>query len=63
LAFLRVLHPSPIDSVEEELEGAFGLSTVLDAEAEHHNFTLTSCEGDGGGFALETFGAVGVAGD
>jgi hypothetical protein len=45
------------------LEDAFGLGAVLDAEAEHDDFAFAARECDGGGFALETFGAVGVAGD
>src|SRR5580693_8534994 len=57
------LHSSPKDGVEQELEGAFSLRAVLDAEPEHYNLTLTPCKSDGGGFALEALGAVGVAGD
>ena len=57
------LHPSPIDGVEEELEGAFGLGAVLDAESEHYDFAFAACEADCGGFTLKAFGAVGVAGD
>ena len=45
------------------MEGAFGLRAVLDAEAEHYDFAFAALEGDGGGFALEAFGAMGVAGD
>src|SRR5271170_1808021 len=57
------LHYGPEDGVEEELEGAFGLGAVLDAETEHDNLPLTPCEGDGGGFALKAFGAMSVTGD
>ena len=63
MAFLCFLHSSPEDGVEEELEGAFGLGAVLDAESKHYNFAFASRERDDGGFALEAFGAVGVAGD
>src|SRR5271155_5483353 len=59
----RNLHCSPEDGVEEELEGAFGLGAVLDAEAEHYDLPLSFDKTDGGGFALEAFGAVRVAGD
>ncbi len=57
------LDSPPKDGVEKQLESAFGLGAVLDAESEHHDFALASRERDDGGFALETFGAVGVAGD
>src|SRR5271170_3417434 len=57
------LHYGPEDGVEEELEGAFGLGAVLDAETEHDNFSFAALERDYGGFALEAFCAVGVARD
>ncbi len=53
----------PGDGVEEELKGAFGLRAVLHAEAEEDDPSFAASERDGGGFALETLGAFGVARD
>ena len=36
---------------------------MLHAESKHDNFALAALKRDGGGFALETLGAVGVTGD
>src|SRR5215470_15183921 len=53
----------PGDGVEEELERAFGLGAVLDAEAEEDDLSFAEGECDGGGFAFQAFCAFGVAGD
>src|SRR5258708_1824583 len=48
-----LLHRTPPYSVEAHLECAFGLGTMLHAEAEHHNLAFADLKCHGGGFAFE----------
>src|SRR5215471_20935256 len=60
-ASLRLLHPRPLDGIEEHLEGSFGLSAVLYPKAEEHDSSFAVGHRNGGCFARQFFRAANPA--
>src|SRR5215813_12436478 len=57
------LHSAPIDRVKQQWKRSFRLRAVLHPEAEHLDLPFAFREADGGSFALQAFGSVGITGD
>src|SRR5579871_2807340 len=54
----KLLHPRPLNRVEQHLKCSFRLRAMLHAEAEHHDLALAALEAYGCGFAFKALSAV-----
>src|SRR4051794_34936700 len=60
---MRLLHSCPLNGVEQHLKSSFCLCAMLHTEPKHYNLTLAARKAHGSRLALQTLGAMSVAGE